>query len=80
MVPMIPGNDTVIEVFNVEEEDRKPKKAVPHTMSSAAMKAVFNNFTSGASRRAEQEYYTDTAAHQETDPTEVTVRSARLST
>ena len=59
---MIPGDDTVIKVFK-EEEDKKPEKAVPHTMPSAAMKAVFDNLTSGASRRAEQEYDIDSAAH-----------------
>ena len=33
----------------------------PSSMSSEAMKAVFNNLTSGAGRRAEQEYNTDSA-------------------
>ena len=49
-------------------------------MSSEAMKAVFDNFTSGSGRRAEQEYNTDSAAHGEADSIEVNVRSARLST
>ena len=49
-------------------------------MSSEAMKAVFDNLTSGASRRAEQGYDTDSATHQEADSIEVNVRSARLST
>ena len=49
-------------------------------MSSAAMKAVFNNLPSGAGRRAEQEYNTDSAAHREADSVEVNMRSARLST
>ena len=49
-------------------------------MSSEAMKAIFNNLTSGASRRAEQEYDTDSATHLEADSIEVNVRSARLST
>ena len=44
------------------------------------MKAVFDNLTSGAGRRAEQEYNTDSAAHREADSVEVNVRSARLST
>ena len=44
------------------------------------MKAIFNNLTSGASRRAEQEYNTDSAAHQEANFIKVDVRSARLST
>ena len=49
-------------------------------MSSEAMKAVFDNLTLGAGRRAEQEYNTNSAAHQEADSIEVNVRSARLST
>ena len=49
-------------------------------MSFEAMKAVFNNLTSGASRRAEQEYNTNSAAHREANSIEVNVRSARLST
>ena len=44
------------------------------------MKAVFNNLTSGASRRAEQEYNTDSAAHCEVNFIEVNVKSARLCT
>ena len=55
-------------------------KGCPHTMSSEAMKAVFNNLTSGAHRRAEQEYNTDSATHREANSIEVNVRSARLST
>ena len=39
-------------------------------MSSEAMKAVFNNMTSGASRRAELEYRADSAAHREADSIE----------
>ena len=49
-------------------------------MSSEAMKAVFDNLTSGASRRAEIEYQTDSAAHHEADSIEVSVCSMRLST
>ena len=49
-------------------------------MSSKAMKAIFNNLTSGADRRPEQEFYTDSAAHQEADSIEVNMRPARLST
>ena len=52
----------------------------PHTMSSEAMKAVFDNLTSGAGRRAELEYKADSAAHPEADSTEVSLRSMRLST
>ena len=52
----------------------------PHTMSSEAMKAVFDNLTSGASRRAELEYSADTAAHHEADSIEMSVKSKRPST
>ena len=45
-----------------------------------SLKAVFNNLTSEAGRRAEQEYNTDSAAHREADSVKVNVRSARLST
>ena len=39
--PMIPGDDTVFEVFKDKEEDWRPEKSAPHTMSSKAMKTVF---------------------------------------
>ena len=52
-VPVIPGDDTIFEVFKEKEEDWQPEKVAPHTMSSEAMKAVFNNLTLGAGRRAE---------------------------
>ena len=78
--PLIHGDDTMVEIFEEEESDRKPERSVPYTMSLAAMKAVFDNLTSGAGRRAEQEYNTDSAALREADSVEVNVRSARLST
>ena len=62
-VPIIPGEDTVFEVFKEKEEDRGLEKVAPHTMSSKAMKAVFDNLTSEAGGRAEQEYNTDSAIH-----------------
>ena len=49
-------------------------------MSSEAMKAIFDNLTSGASRRAEQEYNTDFANHHEADSIKVNMRLVRLST
>ena len=79
-VPIIPGGNTIIRVFEEKEEDKPPEKRAPHTMSSAAMKAVFNNLTSGAGRRAEQEYNTGSAAHLEADAIEINVRSTRVST
>ena len=79
-VPLIPRGDTVFNVFKEKEEDRWPEEVAPHTMSSKAMKAIFDNLTSGAGRRAEQEYNTDFATHHEANSIEVNVNSVRLST
>ena len=79
-VPLIPGDDTMVEIFEEEESEKKPERSVPYMMSLAAIKAVFDNLTSGAGRRAEQGYNTDSAAHREVDSIKVNVRSARLST
>ena len=79
-VPVIPRVDTIFEVFEEKEEDRQPEKATPHTMSSEAMKVVFDNLTSGASRRVELEYKADSAANCKADSIEVNVQSTRLST
>ena len=49
-------------------------------MSPEAMKAIFDNLTSGASRRAEQKYNPSSATHCEADSIKVSVKSARLST
>ena len=49
-------------------------------MSSEAMKAVFDNLTSGASRRAELEYSVNSATHHKADSIKVSVKSVRLST
>ena len=48
-------------------------------MSSEAMKAIFNNLTSGAGRRAELEYSVDSATHHKADSIEVSVKLMRLS-
>ena len=45
-VPMIPGDETVVKIFEKEECDQKLESPAPYTMSSAAMKAVFYNLTS----------------------------------
>ena len=44
------------------------------------MKAILDNLTSGAGRRAEQEYNTDSAAHPKANSIEVNMKSVRLST
>ena len=51
----------------------------PHTMSSEAMRAIFNKLTLGAGRKAELEYSVNSAAHHEADSIEVSVKSMRLS-
>ena len=79
-VPMIPRDDTVFKVFKEKEEDLQPDKVAPHTMSSEAMRTIFNNLTSGAGRRAEQEYNTDSTAHHKANSIEGNVKSVRLST
>ena len=77
-VPMIPGDETAIKIFKEEEYDWKPESPTPYTMSLAAMKAVFNNLTLGAGRRAELEYNIDSPIHDEADSIKVSVKSARL--
>ena len=49
-------------------------------MSPEAMKAIFNNLTSGDSRRAEQEYNPSSATHRKANSIKVSVKSVRLST
>ena len=48
-------------------------------MSSEATKAVFDNLTSGASRKSELEYSVNSAAHHEADSIKVSEKSMRLS-
>ena len=47
-------------------------------MSSVAVKAIFDNLTSGAGRRAKIEYSTDSLIHDEADSVKISVKSARL--
>ena len=79
-IPVIPGDDTIFEVFEEKEKDRWPEKAVSHTMFSKAMKAVIDNLTSGAGMRAKLEDKADSAAHHKADCIKVSVWSMRLST
>ena len=50
---LLKGDQTVIKVFNKKEEDKAPERDPKWTMSKDEMKAVFNNLTMGAGRRAE---------------------------
>ena len=75
--PVILGDETVIKIFE-EGCGQKPESPAPYTMSSAAMKAVFDSLTLGAGRRAELECNDDSPIHNEADSIEVSVKSARL--
>ena len=63
-VPMIPGDETITKVFE-EECDHKPESPTWYAMSLVAMKAIFDNLTSGTGRRAELEYSADSLTHDE---------------
>ena len=77
-VPVILGDETVIKIFEEEGCCQKPESPTPYTMSSVAMKAIFDNLTLGAGRRAELECNIDSPIHDEADSIEVSVKSARL--
>ena len=77
-VPVIPGDEMVIKIFEEEGCGRKPESPAPYTMSLATMKAVFDNLTLGAERRAELECNADSPIHDEADSIKVSVKSARL--
>ena len=49
-------------------------------MSSEAMKAICDNLTSGAGRRAELEYSVNSTTHHKANSIEVSVKSMKLST
>ena len=77
-VPVIPGDETVAKIFKEEGCGQKPESPAPYTMSSVAMKAIFNNLTSGAGRRAELKCNVDSPIHDEAYSIEISVKSARL--
>ena len=77
-VPVIPGDETVIKIFEEGGCGQKPKPPTPYTMSSAAMKAVFDNLTLGAGRRAKLECNIDSLTNDEVGSIKVSVKSARL--
>ena len=55
------------------------KGCSPHCLPEA-MKAIFDNLTSGAGRRAEPEYSINSATHHEANSMEVNAKLVRLST
>ena len=77
-MPITPGSDTIVKIFEETEGDRKPEYPAPYSMSSATMKAIFDNLTSGAGRRAELEYSMNSSIHNKADSIEISVKSARV--
>ena len=75
---MIPGDGTIVKIFEEEGCDREPESPAPYAMSSAAMKAIFDNLTLRAGRRAELEYSTNSLICDEVDSIEISVNSARV--
>ena len=67
-----------MKIFEEKGCDQEPESPVPYAMSSAAMKAVFNNLTLGAGRRAELEYGINSLICDEADSIEVNAKSARV--
>ena len=53
--PLLEGDPTVVKVYDEQDEDRAPERNPKWTMSKDEMKAVFDNLTMGAGRRAERE-------------------------
>ena len=54
--PLLEGDRTVVKVYNEQDEDRAPERNPKWTLSKDEMKAVFDNLTMGAGRRAEREW------------------------
>ena len=68
-----------MKIFEEERGDHGLESPAQYTMSSVAMKAVFDNLTSGARRRAELEYDTHSPICDEADSIEISVKSAWVS-
>ena len=68
-----------MKIFKEEKGDHVLKSPAQYTMSSVAMKAVFDNLTSGAGRRAKLEYDTHSPIRDEADSIEINVKSAQVS-
>ena len=72
---MIPGSET--KIFKEKRYGQEPESPAPYAMSLAAMKAIFDNLTSGNGRRAELEYSTNSPIHNEADSIEASVKSVK---
>ena len=75
-IPILSGGKTIIKIFEEKGGDHGPESPAQYTMSSAAMKAVFDNLTSGAGRRAELEYDTHSPICDEADSIEKSAKFA----
>ena len=54
--PLLEGDPTVVKVYDKQDEDRAPERNQKWTKSKDEMKAIFDNLTMGAGRRAEREW------------------------
>ena len=77
-IPMIPGGETIVKIFEEKGCDREPESPAPYAMSLVAIKAIFNNLTLEAGRRAELDYSTNSLIHDKADSIDVSVKSARV--
>ena len=78
-IPILSGSETIVKIYEEERGDHGLESPAQYTMLSAAMKAVFDNLTSGAGRRAKLEYDTHSPIRDEADSIEISVKSAQVS-
>ena len=78
--PLLEGDQTITEVYNEKEEDKTLERDPKLTMSKDEMKAVFNNLTMSAGRRAEREWDQESSTTKEADSIEIKVQAAGPST
>ena len=65
--PLLEGDPTVVKVYDKQDEDRAPERNLKWTMSKDEMKAIFDNLTMGAGRRAEREWDQESSVATEAD-------------
>ena len=73
-VPLLSGNETIMKTFEGRKDDSRSEAPAQHTVSLAAMKAVFDNLTLGAGRRAKLEYDINSPILDEVNSIEISVK------
>ena len=68
-----------MKIFKEEMGDHNPEFPAQYAMSPAAMKAIFDNLTLRAGRRAELEYDTNSPIHDEANSIKINVKSSQVS-